>query len=197
MPQTAIQPINSAVLAAQSTFRKVMDATARPGLVQTIAAGAAPPAPLAAAAAAIALTLCDHDTPVWLDPSFATEAVTQWLRFSTGCPIVNDPAQSAFALAGDMASLPQLERFALGTPDYPDRSTTLILQLASLTEGEALGLSGPGIRDTASLAPKGLPQDFVEQLAANRALFPRGVDVLLVAGDDIAALPRTTIVARA
>jgi len=197
MPQTAIQPISGAVLAAQSTFRKVMDATARPGSIQTVASGTAAPAPLAAAAAAIALTLCDHDTPVWLDAAFAGDAVTQWLRFNTGCPIVTDQAQSAFVLAGDLAALPQLESFALGTPDYPDRSTTLILQLASLTGGEALTLSGPGIRDTASLAPQGLPKNFVEQLAANRALFPLGVDVLLVAGNDIAALPRTTIVARA
>jgi alpha-D-ribose 1-methylphosphonate 5-triphosphate synthase subunit PhnH len=197
MPQAATQSISGAVLAAQSTFRKVMDATARPGTIQTIAEGAAAPAPLTGAAAAIALTLFDHDTPVWLDAAFATDAVTQWLRFNTGCPIVTDQAQSAFAVAGDLAALPQLESFALGTPDYPDRSTTLILQVASLSGGEALTLSGPGIRDTAALAPQGLPKGFVEQLAANRALFPLGVDVLLVAGNDIAALPRTTIVARA
>jgi alpha-D-ribose 1-methylphosphonate 5-triphosphate synthase subunit PhnH len=197
MPQAAIQSISGAVLASQSTFRKVMDATARPGTIHTIAPGPAGPAPLAGAAAAIALTLFDHDTPVWLNAAFAADAVTQWLRFNTGCPIVNDQAQSAFAVAGDLAALLPLASFALGTPDYPDRSTTLILQVASLTGGEALTLSGPGIRDTASLAPQGLPKDFVEQLAANRALFPLGVDVLLVAGNDIAALPRTTIVARA
>jgi alpha-D-ribose 1-methylphosphonate 5-triphosphate synthase subunit PhnH len=197
MPQAAIQSISGAVLAAQSTFRKVMDATARPGTIHTTVEGAVAPKPLAGAAAAIALTLFDHDTPVWLDAAFASDAVTQWLRFNTGCPIVTDQAQSAFAVAGDLAALPQLESFALGTPDYPDRSTTLILQVANLTGGDALTLSGPGIRDTATLAPQGLPKDFVEQLAANRALFPRGVDVLLVAGHDIAALPRTTIVARA
>lgn len=198
MAQVATQlTIGSAVFAAQSTFRKVMDAMARPGSIQTIVAAASAPAPLAGAAAAVALALFDHDTPIWRDAPFASEAVTQWLRFNTGCPIVADQAEAAFALAGDPASLPQLESFALGTPDYPDRSTTLILQLASLVDGEPLTLTGPGIQSQTRFCPAGLPKDFVEQLAGNRALFPRGVDLVLAAGNELAALPRTTIVARA
>lgn len=198
MPQTTTAPaIGSAVFAAQSTFRKVMDAMARPGTIQTIEQLAAAPAPLSPAAASIALTLFDHDTPIWLGAPFASsEAIASWLRFNTGCPIVGDQGQSAFALIGDLAVLPPLESFALGTPDYPDRSTTAVLQVASLMDGEALTLSGPGIRGTATLRAAGLPNDFVEQLSGNRVLFPLGVDLLLVAGQSIAALPRTTIVAR-
>lgn len=188
----------SAVLAAQSAFRKVMDATARPGSIETIASVAGAPTVLAPAAAAIALTLFDHDTPVWLDaPLTASDAVASWLRFQTGCPIVVDPAQCAFALVADAATVPSFEAFALGNPDYPDRSTTLILQLATLTGGADLALSGPGIRGAASLRAGGLPEDIIERQAANRALFPRGVDLLLVAGNDVAALPRSTIVVRA
>jgi alpha-D-ribose 1-methylphosphonate 5-triphosphate synthase subunit PhnH len=187
-----------AVLTAQSTFRKVMNAVARPGSIQAVAPIAGAPAQLPPAAAAIALTLLDQDTPVWLDaPLAASEAVASWLRFQTGCPIVTDPAQCAFALAGDVASLPPFDSFALGTPDYPDRSTTLILQVATLTGGPELTLSGPGIRGTAALRAGPLPEDFVARCAANRALFPRGVDLLLVAGNDVAALPRTTTLARA
>ena len=52
---------------AQSTFRSVMDAMARPGSVQRIAAAARPPPPMMRGTAAIALTLFDHDTPIWLD----------------------------------------------------------------------------------------------------------------------------------
>jgi alpha-D-ribose 1-methylphosphonate 5-triphosphate synthase subunit PhnH len=193
----AVSGIGSAVLAAQSTFRKVMDATARPGSIQAIGAVAGTPALLAPAAAAIALTLFDHDTPVWLDgPLTASADVAAWLRFQTGCPVVADPGQSAFALARDAMALPPFDSFALGTPDFPDRSTTLILQLPTLTGGAELSLSGPGIRGSASLRPAGLPEDFVARHAENRALFPRGVDLLLVAGNDVAALPRTTIVTR-
>jgi alpha-D-ribose 1-methylphosphonate 5-triphosphate synthase subunit PhnH len=189
--------ITNAVLAAQSTFRKVMDATARPGLVETINPVAGAPAALAPAAAAIALSLFDHDTPVWLDaPLSSSDTVASWLRFQTGCPIVTERERCAFAIAGDVAALPSFEAFALGTPDYPDRSTTLILQLPALGSGDEFNLSGPGIRGAARLSAGGLPLDFVERLAANRALFPRGVDLLLVAGANVAALPRTTIVAR-
>jgi alpha-D-ribose 1-methylphosphonate 5-triphosphate synthase subunit PhnH len=190
--------IGSAVFAAQSAFRKVMDATARPGSIQTVASAASHPASLSPAAAAIALTLFDHDTPIWMDARLtSSEAVAAWLRFNTGCPIVADPGQCAFALVSDVASLPSFDSFAQGTPDYPDRSTTVILQVGTLGEGPELSLSGPGLRGTSSLRAGPLPEDFVTRHAANRALFPLGVDLLLVAGHELAALPRTTIVARA
>lgn len=191
----SISGFGDAVFAAQSAFRKVMDATGRPGSIQTVASAAAAPAPLSQATAAIALTLFDHDTPVWMDaPLAASEAVGSWLRFQAGCPIVADPAQCAFALIADAANVRSFEHFALGTPDYPDRATTLILQVATLTGGRELTLSGPGLRGTASLRAGPLPEDFVQRHAANRALFPRGIDLLLVAGNELAALPRTTIV---
>jgi alpha-D-ribose 1-methylphosphonate 5-triphosphate synthase subunit PhnH len=190
--------VGSAVFAAQSVFRKVMDATARPGSIHTVATVSGAPAALAPASAAIALTLFDHDTPVWLDALLqSSDEVAAWLRFQTGCPIVADPAQSAFALVSDAAAAPAFESFAAGTQDYPDRSTTLILQVTTLSSGPELSLSGPGIRGTASLCAASLPGEFLERQAANRALFPRGVDLLLVAGHELAALPRTTVVARA
>ncbi|HZF78124.1 MAG TPA: phosphonate C-P lyase system protein PhnH [Acetobacteraceae bacterium] len=37
----------------------------------------------------------------------------------------------------------------------------------------------------------GLPPGFVAAWGANRARFPRGIDVILCAGDRVAALPRT------
>lgn len=197
MSQVEAALTGSAVFAAQSVFRKVMDATARPGSIHSVIAVAGAPTLLAPASAAIALTLFDHDTPVWLDaPLAASGDVAAWLRFQTGCPIVADPAQSAFALVADAAAVPSFESFALGTPDYPDRSTTLILQLATLTSGAERTLSGPGIRGMATLRAGSLPADFEARLAENRALFPRGVDLLLVAGRELAALPRTTVVAR-
>jgi alpha-D-ribose 1-methylphosphonate 5-triphosphate synthase subunit PhnH len=88
--------------------------------------------------------------------------------------------------------LPALDRFAFGTPEYPDRSTTLILQVDSLTDGPALELRGPGIDGSATLRAAIKPSDLFERLSINATLFPRGIDVVLVAGDAIAAIPRTT-----
>jgi alpha-D-ribose 1-methylphosphonate 5-triphosphate synthase subunit PhnH len=185
------------VLSAQSTFRSVMDAMARPGSVQRIVSTAGTPSAMMRGTAAIALTLFDHDTPVWLDAGMsATSDVAKWLKFHTSAPVVADTSIAGFALVGDPESLPALDRFAFGSNEYPDRSTTLILQVESLTNGPAAELRGPGIDGTAALHASIKPHDLFERLAVNAALFPRGIDVVLVHDDSIVAIPRTTRLVR-
>ena len=181
------------VLSAQSTFRSVMDAMARPGTVQRVVATSGMPAPMMRATASIALTLFDHDTPVWLDQRMSeTSDVTKWLKFHTGAPVIADSSVCHFALFGEAGMLPALDRFAFGSNEYPDRSTTLILQVESLTRGPAVALRGPGIEGVAALQATLAPSDLFERLAINAALFPRGIDVVLVHDDAIVAIPRTT-----
>lgn len=181
------------VLSAQSTFRAVMDAMARPGSVQHVTASVGVPVPLMCGTAAIALTLFDHDTPIWLDPLLSqTTDVAKWLKFHTAAPIVADPSVASFALVADGRALPELDRFSLGSNDYPDRSTSLILQVESLTSGTQYELRGPGIASVALLKAAINPPDLFERLAINAALFPRGMDVVLVADAAVVAIPRTT-----
>ena len=80
------------VLSAQSTFRSVMDAMARPGSVAAHRGrGRARLRPMMRGTAAIALTLFDHDTPIWLDPRMSeTSEVDKWLKFHTGAPVIAD-----------------------------------------------------------------------------------------------------------
>ena len=75
----------------------------------------------------------------------ATPDVAKWLKFHTSAPVVADSSIASFALVGDPQSLPALDRFAFGSNEYPDRSTTLILQVESLTDGPVVELQGPGI----------------------------------------------------
>ncbi len=181
------------VLSAQATFRSVMNAMARPGSVHRVAALAGAPGAMMRGTAAIALTLFDHDTPVWLDPLISkTVDVTKWLKFHTGAPVTANSSICSFAMIGDARTLPALDRFAFGSNEYPDRSTTLILQVESLTQGPPLELRGPGINGAAMLQATIQPADLFERLEINRTLFPRGIDVVLVADDAIAAIPRTT-----
>ena len=181
------------VLSAQSTFRSVMDAMARPGSVQRIVPMAGAPGPTMRGTAAIALTLFDHDTPLWLDAPMAERSdVVKWLKFHTGAPVVQDSSIASFALISDGAALPALERFALGTNEYPDRSTTVILQVESLDSGRSFELRGPGIDGVATLQASIRPFDLFERLRMNEALFPRGIDLVLVADDAVVAIPRTT-----
>lgn len=180
---------------SQAVFRAVMDALARPGRVQTLAASPERCPRLPLGSAAVALTLTDFETPVWLGPSLAgDEAVTTFLRFHTGAPLVADPSVAAFAFLAPGEPLPPLEGFALGSAEYPDRSTTLVVPVDTLVEGTGWRLRGPGIEGDRRLSIGPLPADMPARLAANRALFPRGIDLVFVAGNRIAALPRTTLV---
>lgn len=182
-----------AAIAGQSVYRSVMQAMARPGTVHAVSLHVPAPDGLVPAAAALALTLFDHDTPVFLDASLrATGTVADWLRFHAGCPLVRDGKQASFALLESVRALGALDDFASGTPDYPDRSTTIIVQVDTLTEGPALRLDGPGISGAAEMRVAPQPADFVAQHAANHALFPCGVDLVFAAGQELVALPRTT-----
>ena len=66
-----------------------------------------------------------------------------------------------------------------------------MLQVKQFSAGEGLTLAGPGIVGTQSFAAGPLPNDFGAQLIANRALFPRGVDVIITTDDAVAALTRS------
>lgn len=176
---------------SQTLFRAILQAVARPGRVAELAAAPAPPADLDRAAAAVALTLVDADTPVWLAPRLHEGQTPAWLRFHCGAPIVHAPAQAAFAFA-DAGTAPPLMQFALGDARYPDRAATIVLACDALEGGDAIELSGPGIESRQIIAPQGLAKDFWIQWAQNGAHFPLGVDVMLVAGSRLLALPRTT-----
>jgi alpha-D-ribose 1-methylphosphonate 5-triphosphate synthase subunit PhnH len=183
------------VLGAQTAFRAVMDTMARPGTIRPLDGLADAPAPLFPATAALVLTLLDYETPFWLDAPF-TDApeVARWIAFHTGATITTDPGEAAFAFIADPAAAPPFDSFALGTPEFPDRSTTLIVQVSTLGAGTPLTLRGPGIAGARRFAAAPLPPDFAALLAANRTLFPRGVDLVLAAEHAIAALPRSVCV---
>ncbi len=173
------------VAGAQACFRAVLDAMARPGRVMSVA-GVSAPAPLCDAAAAVLLTLVDHETPLWLDPD--AEAARGWIAFHTGAPSSDD---AAFVMA---LSLPDLAALPAGTDEMPETSATVILQVRELGFGRRFVLAGPGLRWPTELRVDGLPADFVSIWQRNHALFPRGVDLILCAGSKLAALPRSVTV---
>ena len=187
----------SPVFDAQAVFRTVMDCMARPGTVGTIVPKTVPPQPLGPTAGALALALTDHDTPVWLTARLAKSGLPQWLAFHTGATVTDEKQAASFAFVELGAVLPSFSLFAQGTAEYPDRSTTLVVEIAGLTGGAPLLVRGPGIKDTASIALDGLPETFLPFWTENHRLFPRGVDLVLVAGADILCLPRTTAIQRA
>ncbi|MCR5856042.1 phosphonate C-P lyase system protein PhnH [Mesorhizobium sp. J428] len=194
MPTTAVIQggFRAPVFDAQSVFRAVMDAMARPGSHRSVSAVTLPPAPMSPLAGAVALALCDHDTPVWLDRQLSNVDVRNWLGFHSGAPVTSIATEAHFAFAAAPDELVALESFAQGSQDYPDRSTTIVLQVESFDAGPPLVLAGPGIQRTATVAPTPMPRHFTAQWRQNGARFPRGVDLILVSRDEIVCLPRTT-----
>lgn len=180
---------------SQATFRVLLDTLARPGTVGTIASNTAPNDALAHvpyAAFAALLTLADYDTPIWLERH--DDAFAAAVRFHTGAPLVEQASRAAFAYVHDAASLPAPEAFALGEPETPDRSTTVLIRVESLEGGPSLTLSGPGIQGQTSIAPLGIPDAFWRARAALAPAFPCGIDCYLVCGARVVGIPRTTLV---
>lgn len=167
---------------AQFCFRAVLDAMARPGRIHTVRGVDAPP-PLCNAAAAILLTLADHETPLSLD----SDAAQQWIAFHTGAPMTAlGDAIFAFAL-----SLPDLAALPNGSDEMPETAATVILQVKSFASGRKFVLAGPGLQFDTTVEIDGLPEDFAAIWQRNHALFPRGIDLIVCVGDQLTALPRS------
>jgi alpha-D-ribose 1-methylphosphonate 5-triphosphate synthase subunit PhnH len=177
---------------AQRLFRAVLDAISHPGRIVELADAPDGPPGLVPAAVGCLLTLADRDTPLWLAPAFDRGAVRDYFRFHTGAPLVGERTQASFALLGhDVADL---DGFAIGTDAYPDRSATLVIEVAALEGGQARMWRGPGIAGSARVAIAGLTDGFWQAWTENHALFPCGIDILFVAGRRLVALPRSIAV---
>jgi alpha-D-ribose 1-methylphosphonate 5-triphosphate synthase subunit PhnH len=181
------------VFDAQSAFRAALDAMSYPGRIQSVPTALQTPDPLGIAAGSLALALFDFDTPVWLDATLGTNAVSGYLRFHCGCPIVRETAEAKFALVS-AANLPRLDNFSIGEDRYPDRSATLVIAVLSLTDGPATTWTGPGINGSITANIAGLPADFWDQWADNAELYPQGIDVIFTCGERLVGLPRTITV---
>jgi len=168
---------------AARAFRAILQAMAEPGQIVTLG-GATAPAPASPAAAAALLVLADATAPVHLAGAHDTDALRDWLAFHAGARTAPH-AQAAFALGTWQALLP-LSDYAMGSAEYPDRSTTLIVELPRL-EASGARLSGPGIAGHAALS---LPD--LAPFQENARHFPLGLDFIFTCGARLAALPRTT-----
>lgn len=176
------------VLDAQAAFRAVLAALSCPGSIHDAGAGLTPPASLAPATAAVLLALVDGETSLAIAPTLQPAA--GWIAFHCG-PEIAPTAQAGFVLA---EALPNLAALDTGSDEVPERAATVILQVAALGSGASYTLAGPGLQHPTKFAVNGLPVDFAARWAANRGLYPRGIDLILCAGGRLAALPRTVTV---
>jgi alpha-D-ribose 1-methylphosphonate 5-triphosphate synthase subunit PhnH len=199
---------------AQAAFRAILDALAHPTRGYPLTGPAEAPAGLGSGLGAVALTVLDEESALWLDARRAADPeVAAWLTFHTGVRIVADAAAADFVLA-DAASMPALDGLAAGTDEEPHRSATVLLDVREPLDGRdgadgtgtgtgtertagapgtpRFRAEGPGIDGHAVADAPWAADGFLDAWQANGARFPRGVDLLLVDAASVAALPRTT-----
>lgn len=185
------QNYNQVALASAESFRLLMDAMSRPGSIMDLPVETSSVGAMNPGASLTALTLCDHETPVWLSPELRGEPEIDFLRFQTGCPITDRKEDAMFAFFGREPEASELEGFSAGIPAYPDRSVTLVIQIEALSDDGPLTLRGPGIRSTHRLGVNGLGENFWQWWGVNASRFPLGMDVILAGQRQLAALPRS------
>ncbi|MFU2051372.1 phosphonate C-P lyase system protein PhnH [Bordetella hinzii] len=196
MNTTTVLPLagfSAPVDEAQASFRLALDALAQPGRVTAMTGSQELPPGLSRAMTGLLLTLADADTPVWLPPG-VHPSVAAYLRFHCGCPLTGEAALAAFVAVPAGHAAPELSQLAQGDPAYPDRSATLILEVAGLAQAPGVNLAGPGIPGRRQLAVQGLPEGFWAEWKRNHQRFPLGVDVFFTQAERLSGLPRSTIV---
>ena len=158
----------------QRTFRTLLDTMARPGTLRTL--------PLTEpsvfnALVAIAEALVDHEVTFAVYPE-RLDLVDTILRQTGSRAAAPDRADYVFTEPEALAEA--LREAKEGSPEYPDHGATVICRVTSLTQGEALALSGPGIRHTALINVDGFGPEARAAFAERNALPPLGLDLVLV-----------------
>ena len=185
---------------SQRIFRDALQALSHPGEIVALIPRAAIPDQAQPSAAVLLLALLDADSRLWLSPTLATSDAAHWIVFHTNCTLVDHPALADFAWVQSIDEMPALSEFNQGTDEYPELSTTCLLNVAGL-ENESnveplLTLQGPGILRTNQLCVNEMKIcDFEILLGhwqSNHQQFPKGVDIFLCGMNQIAGLPRTT-----
>lgn len=184
-----MQPaFDNPVFDSQNTFRQLLTAMSEPGTLVTLPQVSAN-LTLAAGTVSTLLAMTDQDTKVWLDnPTPETEA---YLQFHCSAPFCKQPEQAHFAVITEVEKCPALDSFALGTEEYPDQASTVIIE--TTFTGKTYRLQGPGIETSIEIKLH-LPDSLLEQRQQLSELFPRGLDLILIDGSQALALPRTTFV---
>jgi alpha-D-ribose 1-methylphosphonate 5-triphosphate synthase subunit PhnH len=185
---------------SQIVFRQALDALSQPGKITPLTLNCEIPQHANAGSAVLLLALLDADSQLWLSPSLKHSDAAHWIAFHSNCIIVQDPSEAHFAWVENLDELPALSAFNQGTDEYPDQSTTIILDVNALSVTPeamtSLTLQGPGIAhthtvclDTSTAQPL---HRLIGELKINHAQFPKGVDLFMASADHVIGLPRTT-----
>ncbi|QRM32807.1 phosphonate C-P lyase system protein PhnH [Microvirga sp. VF16] len=161
-----------------ATFEELMWALSRPGIVRTLPSNGR---------AAIAESLLDRECSFAVsdDPN-----LEQALRQTSARAASLHDADYVFATIDSARKVSELSMLRVGTLSYPDEAATLFAP-ARFGFGARLWLTGPGIKDSVTIAVDGIDPSFW-QVRSHAIRYPLGWDVYLIDGDRAIGLPRST-----
>jgi alpha-D-ribose 1-methylphosphonate 5-triphosphate synthase subunit PhnH len=170
----------------QAIFRRLLDATARPGTIadlHLLLGGAE-------ACLGVLATLCDHSQRLADPTGRLGEVERRFLRAQPSAP------EAAGYILADGGVDPGPLAPCLGTLEAPELGATIVLRVECLSQGAPLTLSGPGIAGTRELAVVGLHPGWLAARERWCAHFPRGCDLVLADAERVTVVPRTTLIAK-
>lgn len=161
-----------------ATFEELMWALSRPGLVRTL-----PSSGLAAFGESLLDRECSFAAPDDRD-------LAQTLGRSGARAAALPDADYVFASADTREKASAFASLRIGTLAYPDHAATLFVP-AKFGFGSRLRLTGPGVKDSLTIAIHGIDAAFW-QVRAKAIRYPLGWDVYLIDSDRVIGLPRST-----
>jgi alpha-D-ribose 1-methylphosphonate 5-triphosphate synthase subunit PhnH len=161
-----------------AAFEELMWALSRPGLARTLPSGGL---------AVMAESLLDRECSFHVADDADLEGT---LKRSGARGVSISEAEYVFAAIDTEDKVAMLAPLRIGTLAYPDESTTLFAP-TRFGVGQGLRLTGPGIKDSVTIALDGVDPSFW-QMRAQAIRYPLGFDVYLVDGDRVIGLPRST-----
>lgn len=176
MRALGIDPVHD----TRRTFDGLLAAMSRPGTVQSV------PAP---ADHAVVATLVDHEVSVATDDETLRETLSGQGRLDAAPPEAADIVHARTHTGWDVRDC---ER---GSLVEPSEGATVVYRVDTVAAGTRedctiLSLSGPGVDGAATLSVS-LPESELRALAEAQSSYPRGVDAVFAAEQQVAALPRS------
>jgi alpha-D-ribose 1-methylphosphonate 5-triphosphate synthase subunit PhnH len=167
----------------QQCFRTLVAAMSRPGTVHET--------PTSPADHAVLATLVDHEVSCYTTDETIRTALANEGRLTEASMTAADIVHATTPTDG------AVETLRSGSLTEPSEGATIVYRVTELIPESAnssattLSLSGPGIKDTRTLAVEGLPASEATSISRAQSEYPQGVDVIVATETALAALPRS------
>ena len=160
-----------------AAFDALLWALSRPGLLQTLPEPGETP---------IIAALLDRECRVHSSDPLLVPHIMR-----TGAEI-SDISQADHVFLGTATTSEPVSQIAVGSDLYPDDGATVIVR-AKIGTGAALRLTGPGVDGHFDVQLDGLPDGFWA-VRASRLRYPMGFDLIILDGQRVLGVPRSTSV---